>query len=110
VSQVVQSREGDGTVKDRYLVVDLWHYYPARGIKTCHQWTIWEDDPKTAPTRAAFHLLVEDFNNRFLGERQVSLDPPTLKHLGGFYLKAKNFLAKRVKELPFVLTHRSEPS
>ncbi len=107
VSQIEQSRAGESIVKDRYLVVDLWHYYPAQAIKTCHQWTIWEDDPKSAPTRASFQLVAEDFNNGFLGERQVPLDPPTLERLGGFYVTAKAFFAKRVKGLPFDLTRRS---
>ncbi len=104
VSQVEQSRAGESIVKDRYLVVDLWHYYPAQAIKTCHQWTIWEDDPKSAPTRASFQLVAEDFNNGFLGERRAPLDSPTLRQLGDFYVKAKGFLAKRVKGLPFLLT------
>jgi hypothetical protein len=107
VSRVDRSGEDSKIVTDRYLVVDLWHYYPTRGIKTCHQWTIWEDDPESAPTRASFQFLVEDFNNVVLGERQVPLDLPTLAHLGEFYLKVRRFFAKRVKGLLFVLTHRS---
>jgi len=88
-----------GAVRDRYLVVDLWHYYPRDGIKTCHEWTVWEDDGESVPARASFRLLVEDFNNVFLGEQHASLDPRTVELLGGFFLKAKGFFARRAKDL-----------
>jgi len=96
-----------GIVKSRYLVVESWRYYPTQRIKTCHQWTIWEDDPETAPTRASFQLLVEDLNNVFLGDRRAPLDSPTLKHLGDFYLKVKRVLGERVKGLPGELAYRN---
>ncbi len=95
----VEGGDGDaGDIRDRYLVVDLWHYYPRDGIKTCHEWKIWEDDVNSRPTRASFRLLVEDFNNVFLGERHASLETQTIERLGDFYLKVKGFFARRVKD------------
>jgi hypothetical protein len=101
-----EDRRGDaGAVqRSRYLVVDLWHYYPTQGIKTCHQWTIWEDDPPAAPTRATLHFLVEDSNNLVLDARDVPLEPRTLEHLGAFYLRIKGVFAQRVHAVPIKLT------
>jgi hypothetical protein len=93
-------------VKGRYLVVESWHYYLARGIKTCHQWVIWENDPQAASSRASFHLLVEDFNNVLLGERRALLDAQTLKRLEDFYLEVKPLLVERAKRLPADSTDR----
>ncbi len=99
-------RQANGTsvgrdgAQNRYLVVDLWRYYPERGIKTCHQWTIWEGDPERRPTRASFRFLVEDLNNVVLDERSVSLHAHTLALLGDFYVKTKRFLANKVRARP----------
>jgi hypothetical protein len=108
VNQVERTAEDRTMVRRRYLVVDLWRYYPVQGIKTCHQWTIGEDDLPSGPTRAHFQFLVEDFDNAFLEERIVSLDPLTLKRLGDFYLEVKGFLSQRVKDLPVEMAHRTE--
>jgi hypothetical protein len=105
VSQVEQIGADRDVVRDRYLMVDLWHYYPARGIKTCHQWTIWEDDPKERPTRAAFRFLIEDFNNVFLGERNAPVDARAVAQLGDFYVKTKRLLLERVRGHPGDIAH-----
>jgi len=99
VSEVERAGEAGLNVKGRYLVVELWHYYLTRGIKTCHQWIIWEDDPRAVPSRASFQLLAEDFNNVFLEERRAPLDPQTLKHVGDYYLEMRRFLVERAKDL-----------
>jgi hypothetical protein len=99
VGEVAGAREEGGTPRERYLVVELWHYYPARGIKTCHQWIIWEDEEQSRPTRASFRFLIEDFGNVFLGEREVRLDAPTLERLGDFYVQVKRALMRRAKDL-----------
>ena len=104
---LVRPAERSGTAggigRGRYLVVDLWHYYPAQGIKTCHQWTIWEDDPTAVRTRARLQFLVEDSNNVVLDARDVPLDPPTVKRLGAFYRRIKSVFAQRVHGLPIAL-------
>lgn len=106
VSEVEWTGDHSGTLKGRYLVVESWHYYLARRIKTCHQWVFWESDPQTAPSRASFHLLVEDFNNVFLGERHAPLDAETLKRLEDFYLEVKPLLVEKAKRLPADPTNR----
>ena len=106
VSEVEWTGDHSGTVKGRYLVVESWHYYLAQGIKTCHQWVIRESNPQTAPSRASFHLLVEDFNNVFLGERHAPLDAHTLKRLEDFYLEVKPFLVEKAKHLSADSTDR----
>ena len=98
-----QSGTAGGIGPGRYLVVDLWHYYPTQGIKTCHQWTIWEDDPTAVRTRARLQFLVEDSNNVVLDARDVPLDPPTVKRLGAFYRQIKSVFAQRVHGLPIAL-------
>ncbi len=98
VSEVERGGEPAGVVRSRYLVAEIWRYYPAHGAKTCHQWTIWEDDPRSVPTRAAFRLLVESLDNVLLQDRRAPLDPPTLQRLGDFYVKMQRFLARRVQE------------
>jgi hypothetical protein len=99
VGEVERAGKESGTLRDRYLVVELWHYYPARGIKTCHQWIIWEDEGQSRPTRASFRFLVEDFGNVFLGEREVQMDAPTLERLGDFTVQVKRALMRRAKDL-----------
>lgn len=94
VERVAADRE---VVRNRHLVVDVWHYYPSRGIKTCHQWTVWEDDPQAHPTRASFQFLIEDFDNVFLGERSTPLDAHAITQLGEFYVTAKRLLLERAK-------------
>ena len=106
VSEVEWTGEHAGTLEGRYLVVESWHYYLDRGIKTCHQWVIWESDPQTASSRASFHLLVEDFNNVLLGERRAPLDAQTVKRLEGFYLEVKPLLVERAKHSPADSTDR----
>jgi hypothetical protein len=106
VNQVQRAAEGGASVRRRYLIVDSWRYYPAQRVKTCHQWTIQEDDPSTAVTRASFQFLVEDFNNVLLEERVVSLDPQAVERLGDFYQRVKGFLSRRVKDLPVEMAHR----
>jgi hypothetical protein len=108
VNEVERTDEQGAIVRRRYLVVDLWRYYPAQGIKTCHQWTIREDDLPSARTHASFQFLVEDFDNVFLEERVVSLDPLALERLGDFYQKVKAFLSQRVKGLPVDTAHHIE--
>ncbi len=98
VRAVEAGGEDGGAVRDRYLVVELWHYYPGEGIKTCHQWTVWEDDVNSRPTRGSFRMLVEDFDNVFLGEGHASLETRTVELLGEFYLKVKEFFTRRVKD------------
>ena len=110
VSEVERSGEAGVNVKGRYLVVELWHYYLTRGIKTCHQWIIWEDDPRAVPSRASFQLLAEDFNNVFLEERRAPLDPQTLKHLGDYYLEMRRFLVGKAKGLSADLAWQIRPS
>jgi hypothetical protein len=105
VSQVEHVGADRDVVRDRYLVVDLWHYDPARGIKTCHQWTIWEDDPGERPTRAAFRFLIEDFNNVFLEERSAPVDSRAVVQLGDFYLKTKRLLLDKVRKSPGDIAH-----
>jgi hypothetical protein len=106
VSEVEWTGEHGGSVKGRYLVVESWHYYLAQGIKTCHQWIIWESDPQSGPARASFHLLVEDFNNVFLGERRAPLDSQTLKRLEDYYLQVSPLLVERARRLPADSTDR----
>ena len=106
VSEVENAGQARVNVKARYLIVELWRYYLTQGVKTCHQWTIWEDDPQAALSRASFRLLVEDFNNVFLGERRAPLDLRTLKHLGDYYLEVRRFLMGRIKGLPGDLAQR----
>ncbi len=104
----VEGGEGDaGTIRERYLVIDLWHYYPREGIKTCHEWMVWEDDLNSKPTRGSFRLLLEDFNNVFLGERHAPLDARTVDLLGDFYLKVKGFFAQKVKDRRITATRAS---
>lgn len=104
VSQLEQSPDGSRHLRGRYLVAELWHYLPARGIKSCHQWTIWEDDPASPPGRASFRVLVEDFDNLVLGEvSQAPLDPLTLDRLGAFYREVKEFFARRSRDFPVEL-------
>jgi hypothetical protein len=106
VSEVEWTGERGGHLKGRYLVVESWHYDLAQGIKTCHQWIIWESDLQTEPARASFQLLVEDFNNVLLGERRAPLDPQTLKRLQEFYLEVKPRLVERARRLPADLIPR----
>jgi hypothetical protein len=106
VSRVEGLGEGRETLKERYLVINLWHYYPARGVKTCHVWTIWDGALNPARSRASFRLLVEDFNNTFLGERQAALDDPTIDRLTEFYDRARAFLSKGVQTLPLANSTR----
>jgi hypothetical protein len=105
VSQVERIGADHDIVRNRYLVVDLWGYSPTRGIKTCHQWTIWEDDPKERPTRATFRFLIEDFNNVFLGERNAPVDARAVAQLGDFYVKTKRLLLERVRGHPGDIAH-----
>ncbi len=105
---LVRPAEGSGTAgligRGRYLVVDRWHYYPTQGLKTCHQWTIWEGDPRAARTRATLQFLVEDANNRVLDARDLPLDPLTVDRLGAFYRRIQGVLAQRVRGLPIDFT------
>lgn len=100
VSEVERVGRDHDVARSRYLVVDLWHYYPSRGIKTCHQWTIWEDKPGERPTRAAFRFLIEDFNNVFLGERSAPMDSRAVAQLGDFFDKTKRTLLEKVRGRP----------
>jgi hypothetical protein len=100
VSQVERLGEGRAAIKERYLVINLWHYYPSPGVKTCHVWTIWDGELNPARSRATFRLLVEDFNNTFLGERQGRLDGPTIDRLTEFYGRARAFLSKGARSFP----------
>ncbi len=105
VSQVERLGEGRAAIKERYLVINLWHYYPSSSVKTCHVWTIWDGELNPARSRAAFRLLVEDFNNAFLGERQARLDDLTIDRLTEFYGRARAFLLKGARSFP--LAHQS---
>ncbi len=100
VSRVERLGEERETIKERYLVINLWHYYPSRGVKTCHVWTIWDRELNPQRSRASFRLLVEDFNNAFIGERQAQLDDPTIDRLTEFYERARVFLSKGVQSIP----------
>jgi hypothetical protein len=99
VGEVQGGGADGGVLRDRYLVAELWRYDPGRGIKTCHQWTIWEDETQSGRRRASFRLLVEDFGNVLLGERQIEMDGPTLERLGQFSIETKRSLLRRVKDL-----------
>jgi hypothetical protein len=105
VSHVERTGADRGVARNRYLVVDLWHYYPTRGIKTCHEWTIWEDDPEKRPTRVAFRFFIEDFNNVFLEERKAPVDARAVAQLVNFYVETKRLLLEKVRGHPGDIAH-----
>jgi hypothetical protein len=97
---VVETQGGGIRVTSRYLVVDMWRYLPERGIKTCHQWTLWDDDLDEKPDRVDFQFFIEDFENHFLEEHRRAIDPMTMKKFTGFYHEVVEFFSGRVEGAP----------
>jgi hypothetical protein len=98
---VRQSSVGDPTREPpRYLVVDLWRYRPAAGVKICHRWVTWQAEPPLPPSRADYAVLIEDFDNRVIGERIVGIEPDVLDELARFYADAVEFFTDHPPENP----------
>lgn len=75
----------------RYLVAELWRYRPAAGVKICHQWVIWQDEPALAPSRADYAVLIEDLQNVVLDRRAVRIGDAVLERLARFSADAFAF-------------------
>ena len=63
-------------MEGRYLVVERWHVYPARSVKTCQQW-----------------LIIED--------RVVPLDEAVIGQLALFYERGYRSMSLRARVLLF---------
>jgi hypothetical protein len=90
---VRQTRAVDPAVESRYLVVESWRYRPSAGVKICHQWVIWQDDPSVGPGRATYAVLVEDFENVVLDRRALDVEPDVLARLAVLYDHAVAFFS-----------------
>jgi hypothetical protein len=88
---VRQTQAADPAGRSRYLSVELWRYRPTKGVKICHQWVIWQDDPAVPPNRATYAVLIEDFQNAVLDRRAWSIEPGVLDRLARFYDDAVGF-------------------
>lgn len=91
---VRQTRTDDPAGECRYLVMELWRYRRSAGVKVCHQWVTWQDDPSTPPGRATYAVIVEDFENVVLDRRAVDVEPEVLARLAVRYDEAVAFFSE----------------
>jgi hypothetical protein len=95
----VQVDEGETqTVAYRYLVTDLWRFYPKEGIKVCFQWMIWEEVLGEPATRATLRVLIEDYGGLFVDEHEIVIDDSALAALRAYYEGTREAFWKKVKK------------
>ncbi len=82
----------------RYLVTDLWRFYPEKAIKLCLQWSIWEEKLGEAPTKATFQVLIEDLEGRFLEEHIVPVDQQLQEELAAYYDRMRQAIRDKLED------------
>lgn len=96
VSLVVEAestRENPFVVVSQYSVIEMWSIRPQTRTRVCQLWRIGLKD-------ASMRLLLEDFNRRFLAERQISLNDEQVQRLKQFYARLLGIFLDRLRKSP----------
>jgi hypothetical protein len=97
VSNVQIDAHQNTMVKYRYLVTELWRFYPEKGIKICLQWMVWEEQPGEPASKATLRVLIEDYKGRFIVEHSMKVEEQLLKELRAYYARMKETFREKVQ-------------
>ena len=96
VSLVVEAeatRDDPFVVLSQYSVIEIWSLNPETKTRICHLWSIGIKD-------VSMKLLLEDFNRRFLAEKQIALTPAQVVRLKQFYARLMGTFLERLRKSP----------
>jgi hypothetical protein len=97
VSSLNAADPGSMAVSYRYLVTDLWRFYPEKAVKLCLQWSIWEEKLGEAATKATLQVLVEDLEGRFIEEHTVPVDQRLQEELAVYYNRMRQEIQNKLE-------------
>ena len=83
-------------LNERYLVTDIWRFYPERGCKVCHQWIIREESSGETGIRAAFQVLIEGLDGEVLEDRSIPIEADVLPELRAYYERMREAIRRKL--------------
>lgn len=87
----------NAVVNYRYLVTELWRFYPMNKVKVCLQWTIWEDHLGQPPAKATMHVLIEKLDGEIIEDHMIPIDQETLVKLSVFYDRMRQAIQDKLE-------------
>jgi hypothetical protein len=91
VGEVEENGDSPLIVYRRYVVIEMWRFYPEKKAKACYLWTIGDDS-------VSMKVMLEDFSGKFLGERPVFIESRDAEKLKTFSKQLMNTILKMLKE------------